>query len=140
MLIFQECFRRTKVPFERWERKRSKCFFVYIHLDLFRSHPSILTTGITYIMQKICTKTVLSCMQTRRCICCTFIMCIISCWKFYVSFTSNWCSFWDFPASRRTWYQGSVEVLQKHSLESRKFTFAPVTRYTFPFKQKIKRN
>ena len=23
-----------------WERKRFKCFFTYIHLDLFRSHPS----------------------------------------------------------------------------------------------------
>ena len=26
---------------EGWEWKRSKCFFTYIHLDLFRSHPSI---------------------------------------------------------------------------------------------------
>ena len=25
---------------ERWERKRSKWFFTYIHLDRFRSHPS----------------------------------------------------------------------------------------------------
>ena len=25
-----------------WERKRSKCFFTYIYLDLFRSHPSKL--------------------------------------------------------------------------------------------------
>ena len=25
-----------------WERKRSKCFFTYIHLDLFCSHPSTL--------------------------------------------------------------------------------------------------
>ena len=28
---------------KRWERNRSKCFFTYILLDLFRSHPSILT-------------------------------------------------------------------------------------------------
>ena len=26
--------------FEGWEWKRSKCFFTYIHLDLFCSHPS----------------------------------------------------------------------------------------------------
>ena len=27
--------------FVRWERKRSKCFFTYIYLNLFRSHPLI---------------------------------------------------------------------------------------------------
>ena len=25
-----------------WEWKRSKCFFIYIHLDLFRSHPQYM--------------------------------------------------------------------------------------------------
>ena len=33
----------TVVHFEGWERKRSKCFFTYIHLDLFRFHSSILS-------------------------------------------------------------------------------------------------
>ena len=27
------------VNFEGWERKRSKCFFIHIHLDLFGTHP-----------------------------------------------------------------------------------------------------
>ena len=29
------------IYFEGWEQKRSKCFFTYIHLDLFSSQPSI---------------------------------------------------------------------------------------------------
>ena len=28
-----------KFEIEGWERKMSKCFFTYIHIDLFRSHP-----------------------------------------------------------------------------------------------------
>ena len=30
----------TIIIIDGWERKRPKCFFTYIHLDLFRSHPS----------------------------------------------------------------------------------------------------
>ena len=30
----------TTQQIQGWEQKRSLCFFTYIHLDLFRSHPS----------------------------------------------------------------------------------------------------
>ena len=33
--------------FEGWKWKRYKCLFTYIHLDLFRSHPSILFCEIS---------------------------------------------------------------------------------------------
>ena len=34
-------WKETTNHIEGWERKRSKCYFTYIHLDLFRSHSSI---------------------------------------------------------------------------------------------------
>ena len=36
-----KCFVNLRKHFEAWERKRYKCFFSYIRLDLFCSHPSI---------------------------------------------------------------------------------------------------
>ena len=36
----------SKASIEGWERKRSRCFFTYIHLDLFRSHHLVCTPGL----------------------------------------------------------------------------------------------
>ena len=38
---------------ERWERKRTKCFFTYIHLELFRSHPFLWIFDMSYIFIRI---------------------------------------------------------------------------------------
>ena len=38
---------RVAILIERWERNKSKCFFTYIHLDLFHSHPSIRQYSFT---------------------------------------------------------------------------------------------
>ena len=35
---------------EGWKQKRSKCFFTYIHLDLFRSHHSICTNCLSFCL------------------------------------------------------------------------------------------
>ena len=38
---FNKYLPTSHVYIEGWERKMSKCFFTYIHLELYRSHPSI---------------------------------------------------------------------------------------------------
>ena len=44
--------RKLTEQIEGWERKRSMCFFTYIHLDLFRFHPSKYETVLTYTIPR----------------------------------------------------------------------------------------